>query len=58
MLKRQSSDRPGVEEEQKQTIQTLDGTILQLKETIQEQQARPEDLKSPHLGRNMVCFRS
>jgi len=35
-----------VEEEQKQTIQTLDGTILQLKETIQEQQARLDKLMS------------
>ena len=48
----------GVEEEQKQTIQTLENEHLQLKETIKEQQARPAEnlMKSPHLERVFLCF--
>lgn len=44
-----------MEEEQKQTIQTLENEHLQLKETIQEQQARPaEDLmKNNNIGVNL-----
>lgn len=41
---------PGVEQEQKETIQTLENEHLQLKETIKELQAR-------RAGRHILTFR-
>ena len=55
---RLKSNRWGVEEDQKQTIQTLENEHLQLKETIKELQARQQGLRwegtNMERGRNQI----